>query len=207
MKQITLFTFSKAGLTLADALAATGPQMGGAPVGLFYTPASCGFATWDGKAFLGPDGRTLDLGGVFEARVFDDKGELRWLMDPESTGRTGQAAFLTEHTSLVSGWDDGKVPNAYRLDNEYLLWGEAWDPGTAKLQSGWSCLASRRINTLPVPVAGLKAHDRVRLCTAEYLGPAPGDAGTVHGNTVVIEERLLGLQPVKAQSAKEDRNG
>ena len=176
------------------------------PVGFCYTPSACPWVRWrDGKAESAV--ADFDLSQVYEARFFDEKGELRWLRDPSADG-VGRAVYLTESADGVSNeeWkelppidvDDGDV-----IESGYLLWGqvcECVDPLPGK---SWFWMSTARIGTLAVPLAaeGDQPGQSVRLGYREYLGLDPGYAGE-HGNMAVLEQRLL-----KLKVWKEGNNG
>jgi CRISPR-associated protein (TIGR03984 family) len=71
----------------------------------------------------------------------------------------------------------------------YLLWGRALGGGPP----GWTTLAAARIGSLPVPVPGSGAGDRITLTYLEYVAVEP-----IHGNAYIAEERLTGLRRTQA---------
>jgi CRISPR-associated protein (TIGR03984 family) len=201
-----LHSYDAGQLTLADALAplAAHHRGGAGAVALLYSPTRCQLARLEGDGQLtgpGPAVGPIDLGGVFEARVFGPAWELRWLNDATAAAATGAAVLLVE---APAGQPPPAPPPPYQpgeqvaavavLDRHYLLWGEGILPQATRaplppLATGWSWLATARIGAFPVPLAGLGPNDRAVLRAREYL--AVLDAR--HGNVGVAEERLLGL--------------
>ncbi|MHB1557391.1 MAG: type III-D CRISPR-associated protein Csx19 [Isosphaeraceae bacterium] len=179
------------GLTLEAALSAFQSLEHKAGIGLFYEPTCCKFACLDDTGRLsGPDGRSIDVSRIFEARVFRESMELRWLKDP-SDDQGHRAVILSEavpSSTLGDPWtrlEIEKTPVIGTLPQTYLLWGE----GTGKsLGDGWCELATPRIGSLPVPIPNVAPHGRVVLRTREYL------AEYAHGNVAVFEERLVRLE-------------
>ncbi len=84
---------------LKDALAAFPSRAAEPAVALLYDPNSCRFARLGNDGLLtrenGAEEGPTELSRVFEARVFNDTMELRWLKTPAGTG-TGRAAILAE---------------------------------------------------------------------------------------------------------------
>lgn len=202
----TLYYWTSDGLTLAEAARVWAEPWRGAgeppvssdtssvaPTALLYSPQACGLALYRDAAFWNQRGQLLPLQAVFEARVFNGAGELRWWNEPHRPG-LGRAVFVAERQlPSPAGWVADSVTCLQAEPNRYLLWGEQWTPSEL-LASGWDCLAAGRIGQLPVPSPmTLEPGQRLQLNTREYFGPAPGTAGTVHGNWAVVEERLLGL--------------
>jgi len=186
---IALFTCTRRTLTLADTLKAFAPIIGSQPAtAILYSPKRCWLATFSAGALHGPDGQPLDIGAVFEARIFNEAAELRWLNDPGSEQRH-RAAILTEqdHSSALGDWQPCERPPDVieKLPQPYLLWGE----GTGRpITNGWSELATARIGALAVPISGVGKKQRVLLHSVEYVVEAE------HGNAIVFDERLLKLE-------------
>jgi CRISPR-associated protein (TIGR03984 family) len=213
---ITLHAWSKRDVTLTEAFGATPEEWRiERPVALLYTPAYCRL----GRLQVSGDVETIneneqpetaDLMAVFEARAFCTSGELRWLHEGRNKGR---AVFLSEGGSAMDGWEALDPINALEKGKgHYLLWGEGWCPTAERSGSsnkaivdGWSWLATSRIGKLAVPLGNIDAHERVCLLYKEYYGFDWGPAGKDHGNVVVLEERLIGLQ--KAKTADQQVSG
>jgi len=182
----TLFVYTRQKLTLADALSSFGQVIGAElATALLYSPRRCTLAVFTGGALYGPDGQPVDTGSVFEARVFCEMAELRWLNDP-SPEQCHRAVILSEceQPSLADWQLEKKEGVIEKLDQTYLLWGE----GTGRQMSNrWSELAMARIGALSVPVANVGKNKRVLLHSVEYIVEAD------HGNAVVYDERLVKL--------------
>ncbi|GIW92466.1 MAG: hypothetical protein KatS3mg110_0507 [Pirellulaceae bacterium] len=158
------------------------------PIALLYTPQNCQLAVLEENQLKDAKGRLVPLTAVFEARVFCDVAELRWLHDPNG-GASHAAVILCEKPPpLTSDWTALPVPEVIdTIPQTYLLWGE----GTGRHPApGWSELATARIGAMPVPVGGVEANARVVLHSKEYVVEAE------HGNAVVYDERLLRLEKV-----------
>jgi CRISPR-associated protein (TIGR03984 family) len=187
--EATLFVSTRQKLTLADALSSFGQVIGAEPAtALLYSPRRCTLARFTGGALHGPDGQPVDTAGVFEARVFCETAELRWLNDP-GPEQCHRAVILSEkdRTGMLEGWElEKNQPRVIEtLNQTYLLWGE----GTGRpVSNGWSELAMARIGALSVPVANVAENQRVRLRSVEYVIKAE------HGNAVIFDERLVKLE-------------
>lgn len=133
-----------------------------------------------------------EIAAVFEARVFCDHWELRWL---KADGLEGDGVLLVDEVSVPDGFGAPVVPFPRAViawDNAYLLWGE---PVPGGRRDGWGLLATARIGKLWVPWDDFADDDRVQLTSREYVDDlhphfaAPGSAD--HGNRGVIDERLI----------------
>jgi CRISPR-associated protein (TIGR03984 family) len=186
---IALLIYTRLELALANTLRAFTPFVGSqSATAILYSPKRCCLATFSAGALHGPDGQPLDIGAVFEARVFNETAELRWLNDPGPDQRH-RAAILTEqdHSSALGDWQRPERPADVieKLSQTYLLWGE----GTGRpIGNGWSELATARIGALLVPASNLGKKQRVLLHTVEYIVEAE------HRNAIVLDERLLKLE-------------
>jgi CRISPR-associated protein (TIGR03984 family) len=194
MSQTTLFVHRREHVSLAESLAAFAKVAGQGAVALLYSPRWCEFAVLESGGLRDSAGRPVELSVVFEARVFSRDAELRWLNDPGNEKRH-QAVILTEqdHSAAVgASWNRKMVDVIGTLHQTYLLWGAGTErrrQGGQPLAEGWSLLGMARIGGLAIPVPGVHAKDqRVRLTTIEYL------AEVDHGNVVIHDERLCGLE-------------
>src|SRR2546425_825344 len=160
-------------------------------IALLYAPNWCRFALLNGKGELfGFDGAAIKPDPVYEARVFNQHAELRWLNEAECKGK---AVFLTEAKQTLADYDDlGQLKPLRTIDQTYLLWGEGVEvTAIDKPETGWSRLTTARIGRLNVPLgANEVGTGRVQLVAREYLAEVDD-----HGNVAVVEERLIGLEP------------
>jgi CRISPR-associated protein (TIGR03984 family) len=162
--------------TLADALNNYKDQgfLGEKAFAILYTPQHCHLALVDNTGkFFNQAGEFIPQ-GVFEARIFNDKAELRWLHESNGKGRF----------AIIS---DSSFPNnAGTIKQTYLLWGESMGPS----QNGWTEFAEARIGSFLVPVAGLSAEKKCKaqFTAIEYLGEFED------GNVAVVDERLTGIE-------------
>lgn len=168
-------------------------------IALLYTPNWCGFAHLkragsEIKAILSTrDERRFDLATVFEARVFNERAELRWLKQWPNKGRA--ALIAEEDISEYFDQEAGKFAEVDHIDQTYLLWGKGVADKAGELPEKWSRLAMARIGTLDVPYpldasrsAVTQAGGRIQLNAREYLTVIDE-----HGNVAVVEERLKNL--------------
>lgn len=200
-----LHVYTASGQTLAHALKAFAtkrPELGG--VALLCSANEYFFA------MLGQDGtlvrstgQPVDLAPVYEARVFHPTAELRWWNDPSPAG-SHRTVVLTEERwteaenhGLHQDCSDVpfRPPIVGTLDQTYLLWGTGVE-GAAGLVPGWGALATPRIGRLDVPIAPVRAEDRVELHAIEYL------AEYEDGNIAILEERLTRLEVLPCQKEK-----
>ncbi len=186
-QETTLYRYRADGqMPLIDAIAACQEALEDA-IALLYSPQSCILARLasDG-ALRNASGHAIDLTSVFEARLFNEGCELRWLN--RRTG-VGDAALISEAAqhSLV-GFAATDSQTCEPLPQRYLLWGER-----ARSQpsvDSWRRLADARIGKLDIPLAqSFGQEQRVYLKTREYLAVADD-----YGNMAVIEERLVKLE-------------
>ncbi|MGH8587917.1 MAG: type III-D CRISPR-associated protein Csx19 [Gammaproteobacteria bacterium] len=183
----TLHTESRDRITLAQALTAFADRKN--MTALIYLPMWCGLVRWNGTA-LETSREPVDVTQVFEARLFDDSLEMRWLREPSGDG-TGYAVCVSEGALALEDW--ALLPprtDLHPVDGGYLLTGQGC--GSDGLPDGWSRLSSAAIGCIAAPIGGILAGGRVTLRYREYLGRADGPAGE-DGNWAVLEERLLNL--------------
>lgn len=155
-------------------------------IALLYSSQSCQFAKLQSEGILTDANEVaIELKNVFEARVFNQTYELRWLNTSFGEGR---AVLISEETDITS-YLNKNTSNLEALDTieqNYIIWGE-----TVKsvLSSNWVKVAKSRIGSFDVPISSLKANQRVYLKAVEYL-----IADDEYGNVSVVEERLTGLE-------------
>ncbi|WP_297080361.1 CRISPR-associated protein Csx19 [Thermoleptolyngbya sp. M55_K2018_002] len=189
-----LYRQSQQDISLEDALNQVKDLMPGA-IALLYSPQACSFGRLesDGRVTICRNGKqgwqeqTLDLSPMFEARVFDEQAELRWLSIPGSKGK----AVLISETELGKKFadDTGELSYLKAAEQTYLLWGEPLNKVKQAAPANWSILSAARIGTMPVPIApGSNNQTVVELRSREYLGEIEP-----YGNVAVQEERLMNL--------------
>lgn len=197
-------------MTLSDALTACLSVLSTKKtVALLYTPQHCKLALLENGVLRQSKGEVIDLKEVFEARVFNEDAELRWLNEQDGSGR----AVLLSAREIPQPCrnqlpDDASLQALHTLPQTYLLWGEGVDQTKARakngLADGWSRLTTARIGWLDVPVPGIQEKERVHLKALEYLAEYDADGKLVqdgqtveedkrHGNVAVAAERLLCL--------------
>lgn len=151
---------------------------------------------------VGPTRESMDTMGVFEARVFTEDWELRWLQQ----GASGAAVLLTEAEACrpAGNWEaKGGLVDVSKLRQRYLVLGplaphggpQVSDvPGNANrtpdaTAAEWSATQTSRVETIAIPVDPSAGGAVLR--TTEYIGR------DVNGNAFVAEERLVTLEPYR----------
>ncbi|MGH9959625.1 MAG: type III-D CRISPR-associated protein Csx19 [Pyrinomonadaceae bacterium] len=188
----TLYIYTRKGLLLTDALTGSKDVLtdgSSTAVAMLYAISACHFARLDQGRLMDKDGKQIDLGSVYEARIFSDKAELRWLHREEGYG---DAALLTEEKRDPKGWKEEQPiqPVGMPIEQAYLLWGEST---TDQSRNDWTKMATSRIGSYFAPVRSSTNKVRVQLNAREYLSQ-----DEMHGNVFVAEERWLNLSVIKA---------
>lgn len=183
-------------IALPEAIRACADVLGGA-FALLYTPSWCRVAYFAGGTLelmagngerqeLTPDG----LSEVYEARLFNQTAELRWL---HKLAGYGVSVLLSEDPSVGVNGSSGRSPTCFMdyMDSQYLLWGTVDRMVPSDRSATWACLYTARIGTLWVPLEGETSwhhrKSRVVLNAREYFGTFED------GNAGVVAERLRGL--------------
>ncbi|MER6274448.1 CRISPR-associated protein Csx19 [Streptomyces sp900105755] len=178
----TLHARAEPGITLADALARAGFTDA---VALLSSPHEHIVArVRDGHCHTNTTPAVYGLDTVFEARIFNEHRELRWLC---KSGTRGRAVILTEDPDLLPDaftHDIAPVAAVDTLDAHYLLWGRP-----VSGDSDWTMLHTPQIGTIEVPFPAPDPDRRLRLAAREYVSVEPQ-----HGNAYVSEERLLRIE-------------
>ncbi|MEM1369691.1 MAG: CRISPR-associated protein Csx19 [Cyanobacteria bacterium P01_H01_bin.15] len=184
-----LYSYQAEKLHLQEALSVCREHLAGA-VGLLYSPLSCFVVRLADGVFHHSDGALSDtaLSRIFEARIFNQDYELRWLNEFDETGN---AVLLADKEVHGLAWNPLESISCEYLKQQYLLWGEKI--AETQLPQGWQRLAEARIGKLDVPLdPQLKeSEQRIVLKTQEYLA-----AVDHYGNYGVIEERLVKLEGI-----------
>lgn len=186
-KDTMLYTYrSDREVTLAEAIQYCSQFLAGA-IALLYSPSSCQIAKFSDRQLSESDGSAIapkSSKDVFEARVFNQNCELRWLNHDDGKG---DAVLLSESEVKIDAFSLIESQSCEPLKQQYLLWGEATNTVTTQ---GWQRLAEARIGKLDIPLNGkLKENQRVYLCTLEYLAEIDD-----FGNFAVVDERLVKLE-------------
>ncbi len=183
----TLYSYcSEQQVSLEDAIAHCGGVLKDA-IALLYSPSACQFLRLSNAKFQDSEGKPVNsLIDVFEARIFTEHCELRWL---NRDAGEGDAVLLTEDPQSINGFQETQQQINDTLTQQYLLWGEpVLNPNN--IQDGWQRLAEARIGKLDIPISEKlnNKNQRVYLKTREYI------SALEYGNCAVIEERLLKLE-------------
>lgn len=177
-------------ISLSDALSSEYERLEGA-IGLFYSPSVCAI----GRLTKQKDEKlavqtmqcrrkqwqlidAMNLSAVFEARVFNDRADFRWLNTPGATG--GRSVIVTEAEATSA---DSKIYDT--LPQQYALWGEYDEDTESFPEEDWTIVSTSQVGKLAVPISSTERKDFVVLSTKEYL-QADED-----GNAYVKYERLL----------------
>ncbi|WP_448573217.1 type III-D CRISPR-associated protein Csx19 [Trichothermofontia sp.] len=180
----TLYSYcSKQQVSLEDTITHCGDVLKDA-IALLYSPIACQFLRLSDGVFQDSDGNAVNsLTEVFEARIFTQNCELRWV---NCDSGMGKAVVLSESEQAINQFTFLESIACESLKQKYILWGQKAKKQPS--QVGWQRLAEARIGKLDVPIDS-KVEDRVYLKTHEYLAAVDN-----YGNFAVIEERLLGLE-------------
>lgn len=199
----TLISYAADRIRLSKALEKASKQLQGA-IGLFYSPAAChvGRIDQNGQVEVLTQNRAktwesklLDLGPVFEARLFNKTSELTWLNSTTDEG--GRAVLMTDQAAAVDSFsENGALKADAVLEQSYLVWGK-YDKVTEQLSSSdkesWAIVSTSQIGQLAVPRAYKETKEFVLLHSREYL--TKDDCG----NAYVKYERLLNLSWEKTE--------
>lgn len=174
-------------ITLAEAVQSCSQFLQGA-IALLYAPQRCKVAKFTENQFQDSDGNSIApkfLANVFEARIFNQNCELRWL---NRLNGEGDAVLLSESEQSIDEFSSHESNFCESLEQQYLLWGEA--AKSSPKPHDWQRLASARVGKLDVPIdQTLEGEKRVYLSSLEYLAEIDQ-----FGNFAVIEERLVSLE-------------
>ena len=186
LKAATLYSYSSdESVTLEETIKNCDQVLKGA-IALLYSPQSCQFLKLSNEKFHNIEGEVNDLSDFFEARIFTEQCELRWLNRNDGHG---DAVLLSDSEQSIEKFKPPDSKYCETLEQRYLLWGKAVK--RLDKSSGWQRLAEARIGKLDIPFDKelFKDHQRVYLKTCEYL-----DEVDNYGNFGVIEERLVRLE-------------
>lgn len=190
----TLYSYQAKDLTFAGAILACKDQLEGA-IALLYSPQTCWLLRLVHGKFQGAGNepiKDLDLVDVFEARVFTEDCELRWV---NHKGGQGPSVLLSPSEQTVEQFSLLETRECEILEQKYLLWGKK--AKNQPSQEGWQRLSEARIGNLDIPYRGkLTDEQRVCLITHEYVAEwvYQGQDREIKGNYTIIEERLIKLQ-------------
>jgi CRISPR-associated protein (TIGR03984 family) len=180
---------SKENISLKDAIAKCKEHFNASSdktaIALLYSPSACKFAKLVNGILMSSVGEAINLAPVFEARIFNETSELRWL---NVLNRSGKAVLISDLD--ISGIFDNSCNLDYfeTLSQQYILWGQGMT-SQKNLAEGWSRLGAARIGAMDVPIADITHNQqRVILKVCEYLREVDD-----HGNVAVVEERLVKL--------------
>lgn len=165
-------------LTLDDAVKLAGPDS----IAILYAPKFCIFARSDGKNLEYKDivskGVTVDLKEVYEARIFNERKEVRWRSD-------GTILELSDQILMKP------AENIITLTQNYVLWGEF----LSQVDDNWTTFAEARIGKFDVPVAACEKGEYARIVAKEYLKES------LDGNVAFLAERLVRIETCEAEAA------
>lgn len=188
MSQADVHAYARPDTTLKDVL--TWQGLNGL-VGVTYGVDAARFVRVDGERLVGFDGTKefdLSLDVPYEARIFGEHFEMRWVHQRAGKGR---AVVIADGKRQPAGWEEVGQSWLKPLERRYLLWEVNRDAGTG---GGWTCLASRRVGTMWIP--GTFNTDHVCLVAHEY--PAEHE----DGNVAIVAERYVGLEEYRSQTGE-----
>ncbi len=171
-----LYYWSFEKVTLNDLIEKVASSLGEPTYGLFYSPGACRLLIRRADGFVDHSGKKPDLGDVYEARIFSETGEARWV-------ESGCGVALAEK-KLAGLGEPTSQKDREKNEIGYLLWGQ----GTGASDGKWSKLATSQIGTLHVPVPGVGKLKYVRLKAVEYFDEDEC------GNLSVSDERICGFE-------------
>jgi CRISPR-associated protein (TIGR03984 family) len=190
----TLYSYQAKDLTFAEAISACGDQLEGA-ISLLYSPSACRLLKLVDGEFQDAEYQSIkdsELMDVFEARVFTEDCELRWVN--YKAGR-GPSVLLSPAEQTVKQFTLLEAREYEILEQKYLLWGKK--AKNQPSQEGWQRLSEARIGNRDIPYPE-KLTDEQRICliTHEYMAELiyQGKDREIRGNYTIIEERLVKLQ-------------
>lgn len=182
-------------------------------IALLYSPQKCQFTRFkSGKLYElykkddnNYQERAINLkeymnNYIFEARIFNENYELRWLNEKNGIGRSAVIFDNNNGCSQLSAainWKSYKSLEYIKAQTQnYLIWGKKTLnlPNQSTNLDNWQILSSARIGSINVPLINeikqkLTKDKRVYLKTCEYLQKIDD-----YGNVTVIEERLIKLE-------------
>lgn len=185
---VSLNAWRKEGASLDDAMQAAGQDA----VALLYSPDRC-------RLLWKKDVDSSNLDGVYEARIFDEDAEVRWLNSENFAVRLSEKDWKQEEEGE---WLKVCVDDSLHLQNvvdsedrSYVLWGKANDRPGGKCE-GYTYLAEYRTGGLDVPYkAPVENKGRLVMKAREYLA-----VDDQYGNVAVVAERLCGIEALTIES-------
>ena len=165
---------------------------------ILYSPKHCHLAKLENGQFEiaesekdGINVKKVSFEQIYEARIFTEKAELRWLKDEKD----GTAVILSEDENLQF---DAKVSDKTytAICQKYLLWGQS----TNTTDGNWTQFAEARIGAFFVPIANVADKGYAQFTAVEYLKEFED------GNVAVFEERLTGIKPYPTETKGEKTN-
>lgn len=162
-------------------------------IALLYAPDTCQFLRLINGAFQDSDGKKANqLTHVFEARIFTEDCELRWV---NCDSGKGKAVLLSESEQTVNHFKSPKPIPCEFLKQQYILWGKK--AKNQPSQVGWQRLAEARVGKLDIPLTEeLTPEQQVCITTREYIAEwvYQEQDKQIGGNYTIIEERLVKLE-------------
>lgn len=146
---------------------------------LLYASNKCFLGLVDKAGNIEVKSDNFALKKVFEARIFNDKAELRWL---KGFGE-----------KIIS---DADFSDCEKLEQFYLIWGKKNDSP----KDNWTQFATARIGTFYVPKS-INA-EYAQFTAVEYLRTE-----RENGNVFVADERLTGIEPFQTKIEGVKANG
>jgi CRISPR-associated protein (TIGR03984 family) len=133
---------------------------------------------------LDRSGNSASLNEIFEARIFHEKAELRWLQSGLGFGRAVVLGEFPLPSLADASWELQESPYCGKVRQTYLIWGER----ESATENGWTTFSTSRIGRIDVPVSMPGERKRAWMKSFEYLKEFE------YGNVGVFEERLIGVE-------------
>lgn len=166
----------------------------GPTLALLYGTTNCSLnrvGKWDGVfECLDRDDLPVRFETIYEARLFHEKAEMRWLNEEAGFGRSvivGDAPLPAPNDPDQKNWSSTADIFCVDLPKHYLIWGEF----ESTSPNGWTRFSTARIGGIWIPITAQQG--RARLRAVEYLKEF------ADGNVAVFQERILGLEVDYAQ--------
>jgi CRISPR-associated protein (TIGR03984 family) len=146
---------------------------------ILYTPRACHLVLVDKEGCFFNEHGPFEPEDVFEARIFNDTAELRWLNESEGKGKM----------AIIS--DSSFIDTVGTIPQTYLLWGKKVElPAGKENPDGWTKFGTARIGAFYVPIVTNEEYARFK--AKEYLKAHDG-------NVAVVDERLTGIEGYKGE--------
>ncbi|MEM8716737.1 MAG: CRISPR-associated protein Csx19, partial [Cyanobacteria bacterium P01_G01_bin.4] len=137
-------------------------------IGLFYSSQACavGRLSQDSSIQILSRSRNgwkqslLEIETIFEARIFSEQAELRWL---KNGGDSGDCLYISTIADSLPIEVATQTSFQKCLSQQYLIWGKADDVLTEALAEDWTVVSTSQIGTLAIPFPSPEAKQVIAL--------------------------------------------